>query len=234
VNPRSSPGIITIEVDYTQESVGLLNLELGGTTEGTYDQLVVTGTAALGGTLNVITINGFIPSAGDSFTLLKYGGTLTGTFSTENLPDLAPGLQWRIEYHSDAVVLEVVEVGSISGTVFYDGSLPLSKIKVNAFLDVDDPPVADATILTIGDGFVTYIIEDLPENDFFVSAFIDKDDDGGPPLPDEPVGWYDNDADGIPNPVAVVSGETTPDIDITLEDSLEDSYLQIYIPLVVR
>jgi len=229
-----SPGIITIVGDYTQEIDGSLNLKLGGTEGTQYDQLEVSGSATLGGTLNVTFFDGFTPSAGDSFTLLTCGSH-TGTFSTLILPELALGLGWYIDYHFEFfVVLRVVEVGSISGTVFYDGSLPLSKIEVNAFLDPDGSPTKKGVIVEVGADYITYVINDLTPGEYYVSAFVDIDGDGGPPLPDEPVGWYDNDADGIPDPVTVVGGETTPNIDITLEDSLEDSYLQIYIPLVVR
>lgn len=230
VSPGSSPGKISIEGDYTQESGGSLNLELGGTIVGTeYDQLVVTGSAALGGTLNVTPINGFTPTVGDSFTLLSYG-THTGKFTTENLPDLDPGLRWQIDYHSDAVVLEVVEVGSISGTVFYDGSLPLSKIEVNAFYDVNAAPHKKGVIVEVGADYVTYVIDDLTPADFFVSAFVDIDGDGGPPLPNEPVAWYDHDSDGAPNAVKVQGGETTSNINITLNDP----YMQTFLPLILR
>jgi hypothetical protein len=50
-----SPGIITINGNYTQTTNGTLNMEIGGTSPGTgYDQLVVNGTASLAGTLTML------------------------------------------------------------------------------------------------------------------------------------------------------------------------------------
>ena len=96
VSPGNSPGTITVSGGYTQESSGTLAIELGGTTPDTeHDQLVVTGAATLGGTLDVTLINDFSPELGDSFTIMTYGSQ-TGSFATVNLPDLEPGLKWGV------------------------------------------------------------------------------------------------------------------------------------------
>jgi hypothetical protein len=59
--PGNSAGTITINGDYTQTETGVLEIELGGTgNAGTdYDQLLVNGTATLGGTLIIKEIDGF-------------------------------------------------------------------------------------------------------------------------------------------------------------------------------
>jgi hypothetical protein len=86
VNPGDSPGILTVTGDYPTSSTAVLNIEIGGVTAGTnYDQLAVTGTATLGGTLNVTLINGFAPPAGQQFTIMTYAAK-TGDFATINLP----------------------------------------------------------------------------------------------------------------------------------------------------
>ncbi len=96
VSPGSSPGTITVSGDYTQEASGTLAIELGGTTPDTdHDQLVVTGAATLGGTLEVTLINDFSPELGDTFTIMTYGSS-TGSFDFASLPDLEPGLRWGI------------------------------------------------------------------------------------------------------------------------------------------
>ena len=65
-----------------QEAGGTLQIELGGLTPvSQYDRLSVTGAATLDGTLNAVPINGFVPSVGDSFTVLLYGSH-TDAFST--------------------------------------------------------------------------------------------------------------------------------------------------------
>ncbi len=71
--PGHSPGTITINGNFTQTSGGVLNMEVGGTTPGTaYDQILVNGTAFLGGTLNLVRWNGYVPHDGDVYTMFTY------------------------------------------------------------------------------------------------------------------------------------------------------------------
>ncbi len=89
VTPGDSPGILTINGNYQQGSGGVLNIEVGGTTAGTqYDQLKVSGTATLAGTLDATLINGFGPGAGEQFAALTAGGGISGSFATINLPSI--------------------------------------------------------------------------------------------------------------------------------------------------
>ena len=76
--------MLTIQGTYTQGAGGGLNVALGGTGAGVgYDQLVVTGTASLGGTINISSINGYVPTAGTSFQVLTFASK-TGDFQTYN------------------------------------------------------------------------------------------------------------------------------------------------------
>ncbi len=82
--PGHSPGITTINGNYTQGATGVLDMEVGGLTPGTqFDQLVVNGTASLGGTFNVVQYAGFAPAESDSFQFVTYY-SCSGTFSTVN------------------------------------------------------------------------------------------------------------------------------------------------------
>ena len=82
VGQPGSPGVLLIVGDYTQASGGVLVVEVGGPNVGTdFDQLAVTGQAALDGTLTVNLINGFVPNSGDSFPVLTFGSG-TGAFAT--------------------------------------------------------------------------------------------------------------------------------------------------------
>ena len=56
------------------------------------DELVLDGSGALNGTLDVVLHDGFVPEAGDTFELLD--GSLSGAFSEVNLPALSNGLRW--------------------------------------------------------------------------------------------------------------------------------------------
>jgi hypothetical protein len=85
VGGSGTTGFLSITGNYTQSSGGVLNIEIGGNTTGTqFDQLAVTGIAALNGTLNVNFINGFAPTTG-SWAILTYASH-TGTFSTTHIP----------------------------------------------------------------------------------------------------------------------------------------------------
>ena len=76
--------MLAIGGTYTQGSGGVLNINIGGSTAGSgYGQLNVTGAAALAGTLNITTVNGFGPTKGQTFSVLNYASE-TGDFTTVN------------------------------------------------------------------------------------------------------------------------------------------------------
>ena len=116
VSPGNSAGIITVDADYTQGVDGILEIELGKTTAGTgYDQLIVTGTATMNGTLNVSLLPGFTPQVGNTFFIIDYSGegsSGAGTFDTINLPNLAGGLKLEADFSDDGVTLTVVRASA--------------------------------------------------------------------------------------------------------------------------
>lgn len=120
VSPGASPGIITVDGDYTQAADGILEIELGGTTAGEeHDQLVVTGTATMDyGTLNITLEPGYIPQEGYEFVIIEHT-TGTGTFQlgTVTMPDLPGGLVFDIDFADPGVTLTVVS-GSTDSFIF--------------------------------------------------------------------------------------------------------------------
>ncbi len=101
VAPGDSPGSLTISGNYAQTSAGTLEIELGGVTAGTqYDVLNISGTASLNGTLNVTFTNSFVPVSSIDFIILD-AASLSGTFSTVNLPDISPNT-WSVFYDNIA------------------------------------------------------------------------------------------------------------------------------------
>jgi hypothetical protein len=70
-----------------------------------FDQLMVSGTASLGGILDV-TLDGYTGHAGDIFTILKSSG-LSGNFTTLDLPALSEGLFFTERVTSNNVLLTV-------------------------------------------------------------------------------------------------------------------------------
>jgi hypothetical protein len=111
VNPGASPGTIAIGTssqDYTQQSAGVLNIEIGGTAAGVqYDQVTVADLATLAGTLNLSLINGYEPNLGDTFTIMTFNSR-SGTFSTVNGLTIGNGKQFQIGYNAKNIVLTVV------------------------------------------------------------------------------------------------------------------------------
>jgi hypothetical protein len=108
--PGFSPGVMSFGGDVSFGPFASVAIELAGTTTGTeYDQLVVIGDLALDGTLEVSLINGFIPSVGQSFNILDWGG-LAGTFSSLTLPALS-GLTWNTSQLYTTGVISVAAAG---------------------------------------------------------------------------------------------------------------------------
>ncbi|MDQ6655052.1 MAG: hypothetical protein M3Y80_04480, partial [Verrucomicrobiota bacterium] len=106
VAPGHSPGRITINGNYTQGANGVLNIEIGGSTPGTgYDQLIVSGNAALGGTLNVSLINGYQPHMGDTFTIIS-PQSFSGAFAQVN----AQGFGVQTNYASGSITVTITSV----------------------------------------------------------------------------------------------------------------------------
>lgn len=117
VTPGISPGILAVSGDYTQNSSSTLAIELGGTKLGSqHDQLDVSGTATLGGTLAVSLINSFTPTFGQTFEILS-ASSVSGTFVSESFPSLAGNLAWRVMYSASNVSLAVV----LRGDFNFDG-----------------------------------------------------------------------------------------------------------------
>ncbi len=107
--PGLSLGSITVQSTYFQYSDGALNIDLAGTTADTqYDQLITTGTSFLAGKLGVSLVSGFVPAAGNSFTVLS-AGSIIGKFGTFDLPQLTAGLVWNINTTTTAVTLSVAD-----------------------------------------------------------------------------------------------------------------------------
>ena len=78
-----STGTLSIG-NFTVQATGGLNLDLGGTTAGSFDSLNVTGTVTLSGTLITALTGGYIPSGMDALTVILNDGTgdaVSGTFT---------------------------------------------------------------------------------------------------------------------------------------------------------
>ena len=92
VAPGNSPGVLDIDGNLT--STDTIAFELDGLTVGSdHDQLNVTGTVDLAGTLDILL--GFTPTAGDSFQIMTFGSLVDNGYSFDfSNAGLTPGLAW--------------------------------------------------------------------------------------------------------------------------------------------
>jgi hypothetical protein len=129
VHPGDGPGLLTVKGSYTENASGILDIAIGGMTQGSqYSELSVSGGAALSGTLDVSLLNGFTPAVGETFMILTSTG-LSGMFS-DNMIQVG-NVTFDVEYgpagYRNDVVLIVAEV---SVAVPEPGSLVLLAVGV--------------------------------------------------------------------------------------------------------
>jgi hypothetical protein len=105
VDPGHGTGTLTIGGNYTQTSAGVLNIEI--VDSGHFGQLAITGTATLGGTLNVLT-GSYVDSTLDSFKVLTFQQRSgTTDFATRNGLALADGQTLNPTFHTGDLTLVV-------------------------------------------------------------------------------------------------------------------------------
>ena len=85
-SPGNSPAAVTFDGNTVFGPGHVLTMEIGGTSPGVgYDTITGTGSLGLGGTLNVIFINGFVPQSSDFFQFFQ-ASSIGGSFAQVNLP----------------------------------------------------------------------------------------------------------------------------------------------------
>jgi hypothetical protein len=95
--PGSSTGTLAITGAYSQTVAGTLEIEFAGTGAGEFDQLQVTGTATLAGTLDLSILAPYVPQNLDQFEILS-AGIRQNTFDTVSGLDFGAsgGLQFAV------------------------------------------------------------------------------------------------------------------------------------------
>ncbi len=107
----------------------------------------------------------------------------------------------------------IMIAASISGDVnFWGDSDGIYPIEMAAHAVFDDPPVSAVAVSSPGGAY------SLPVDNgsYYISAYLDHDESGGPPDPYEPLVWYDADGDGLPDMVTVSGGGDVTGIDVDL------------------
>ncbi len=103
----TTTGKLGITGAYTQTAAGALDANLAGANSGQFNVLNVTGTATLGGTLNIGLLNNFVPLIGAEFEILT-AKHVSGTFATVNGTKINDSEHFTVTYNSDNVTLTVV------------------------------------------------------------------------------------------------------------------------------
>jgi hypothetical protein len=97
---------VSVGGDFSQlrgELWGLLGIQLGGGAG-----LSVEGDVYLDGGLFCSLKDGYVPSLGEEFTILRYKGFLNGSWAGVEVPQLPAGLAWSLVFGKQAISLKVV------------------------------------------------------------------------------------------------------------------------------
>ena len=146
---------------YEQTAAGTLQIELGGTAAGEYDQLDVTALAQLDGSLKLFLVDlgggMFTPGIGDSWRIVQ-AGTISGEFFG-GLNDAFAGLPsdriWNLDYEADYVLLQVLALLSAD----FDGDGDVDGVDFLIWqrsFGVDDGGDADGDGDTDGEDFLAW------------------------------------------------------------------------------
>ncbi|HEX8816144.1 MAG TPA: hypothetical protein VF753_11635 [Terriglobales bacterium] len=100
----TATGKLTVNPGYIQTASGALDANIASSTK--YNVLNVSGTATLGGTLNIGLLNSFVPTVGESFVILS-AKSVSGTFATVNGTQINDSEHFTVTYNADNVTLTV-------------------------------------------------------------------------------------------------------------------------------
>jgi hypothetical protein len=105
VAPGASPGLLTINGNYTQSSGGTLQEEITGSALSAFDRLAVSGAVSLDGTLAILS-GGFTPASTDTFKIISGAASRTGQFAALTGASFTGG-SYTAQYDLDGATLTV-------------------------------------------------------------------------------------------------------------------------------
>ena len=97
--------------------------------------MIVSGNLTLGGSLDVLAIDGYAPQAGALFDILDFEpANLNGMFDNVNLPALASDLEWdQTNLYTTGELLVSLAPSQISGDFNHDGLWNLPDLNLVLF-----------------------------------------------------------------------------------------------------
>ncbi len=119
-------GPLQINGAYTQTAAGALDIGIGGATAGSqYARVTISGTASLGGTLNVALVNNFHPAVGNTFQILTFGFT-AGNFTGYNGLSLGGGVFLDPVFSASSLTLDADQVAVSGAPAFSMMGVPIT------------------------------------------------------------------------------------------------------------
>ena len=111
IAPGNSIGTLTIDGDYVQTATGVYQAELAPGSRS--DQLHVTGTASLDGTLLALPEAG-VYYLGEQFNFLVADGGVNGQFATTDFSAFSPFLQFSLSYDAQRMRIDVTRGSALA------------------------------------------------------------------------------------------------------------------------
>jgi hypothetical protein len=131
-------GKLTVAGSYAQEG-GTLAFGISGPTPGSgFDQLLIDGSATLGGMLSLVDEDGFTPALGDTFKIVSGASSRAGAFASVGGP--SAGL-YGVEYNPDGATLTT-------------NALPATKNETPATATTNGNSTSTSTSSTVASGSV--------------------------------------------------------------------------------
>jgi uncharacterized repeat protein (TIGR01451 family) len=168
---KFGPGATTqglgVAGNFTQSATGALDVKLNGTTAvSQYDQVTVTGSATLGGTLNASL--GYAPADNDTWSIITDVAGSAGTdFGTKSLPPYARGMVEEVPSPPAGTAVNLVAVPQADVAVAKSGPASVND-KQNATYTINvsnlGPDIADVTMTDTFSGPASFVSVSPPAN----------------------------------------------------------------------
>jgi autotransporter-associated beta strand protein len=100
-----------INGNYVQNAGGVLKIEVAGADPNASGLLDISGSATVGGTLEVRFVNGLLPISGQVIKILRVAGAFSSSFAQIIFPDLRAGFQFQPELVNDTYQITALNDG---------------------------------------------------------------------------------------------------------------------------